>query len=163
MCVYFERGAPLPARRTFSHNTVESVAAGAEKSLLKIPLVQGEYEQAHLCRLVGTLEISGRDLDESVPTGTPIQVTLELDRGGQLSARALVEPLGKTFDKVARLLVPDADPETLEAALETTITRIAELRAAALRNGQTEVLERLEAAANEVDSADRDIVAVRGG
>ncbi len=163
VCVYFERGAPLPARRTFSHQTVESVAAGAAKSLLKIPLVQGEFEQAHLCRLVGTLEIAGSALSESVPVGTSVQVTLELDRGGSLSARALIESIGKTFDKVARLLVPDADPETLEAALEDAITRIAELRAAALRAGQTAVIERLEMAAAELDSAERDIASACGG
>src|SRR5207302_1811743 len=57
--VYFERGAPLPARRTFVHHTVESVARGTTDCVLKIPIVQGEYEQAHLCRLVGSLEIGG--------------------------------------------------------------------------------------------------------
>jgi molecular chaperone DnaK len=163
VCVYFERGAPLPARRSFTHHTVESVAAGAPKSVLKIPLVQGEFEQAHLCRLVGTLEIRGDEIRGTVPVGSPIEVTLELDRGGALSARALIPSLKQSFDSVARLLVPDADPETLEAALEETITQIAELRAAALRSGSAEALERLAEAAAEIDAADRDIVALRGG
>jgi molecular chaperone DnaK len=163
VCTYFERGAPLPARKTFTHHTIESVAAGSDASVLKIPLVQGEFEQAHLCRLVGTLEINGRGLSDSVPTGSPIEVTLELDRGGALSARALIPSLGQTFDSVARLLVPDADPETLEAALEETIHQLAELRAAALRAGADDVVARLEQAATEIDSADRDIVALRGG
>ncbi len=163
VCVYFERGTPLPARRTFTHHTVESVAKETQQSLVKIPLVQGEFEQAHLCRLVGTLEISGRELKENVPLGTPIAVTLELDRGGALSARALIESVGQTFNHVERLLVPDADPETLEAALESAITRIAELRAAALRHGQTTIVERLAEAAAEIDSTDRNICAVRGG
>ena len=163
VCTYFERGAPLPARKTFTHHTVESVAAGTDASVLKIPLVQGEFEKAHLCRLVGTLEVNGRDLSDSVPVGSPVEVTLELDRGGALSARALIPSLGQTFDSVARLLVPDADPETLEASLEETIHQLAELRAAALRAGATEVIEKLEKAAAEIDSADRDIVALRGG
>ncbi len=163
VCVYFERGTPLPARRTFTHHTVESVAKGTQKSLIKIPLVQGEFEQAHLCRLVGTLEISGRDLTENVPLGIPIAVTLELDRGGALLARALIESVGQTFNHVERLLVPDADPETLEAALESAINRIAELRASALRHGQTTIVERLAEAAAEIDSTDRNICAVRGG
>ena len=30
--VYFERGAPLPAKRTFVHHTVESVAKGLSMS-----------------------------------------------------------------------------------------------------------------------------------
>ncbi len=163
VCVYFERGTPLPARRTFTHHTVEGVAKGSAQSLVKIPLVQGEFDQAHLCRLVGTLEIAGGELKESVPLGTSIVVTLELDRGGALSARALLESIGQTFNKVERLLVPDADPDTLEAALESAIDRIAELRASALRHGQTRIVERLSEAAAEIDSADRNIVAVRGG
>src|SRR5689334_18363941 len=46
--VYLERGAPLPARRTFTHHTVETVARGAAESVLRIPIVQGEFAQAHL-------------------------------------------------------------------------------------------------------------------
>src|SRR5439155_7389498 len=33
---YLERGAPLPARRTFTHHTVETVAKGSQDSVLRI-------------------------------------------------------------------------------------------------------------------------------
>src|SRR6185503_9980051 len=56
---YLERGAPLPAKRTFQHQTVDSVARGVDECVLRIPIAQGEFETAHLCRLVGTLEIGG--------------------------------------------------------------------------------------------------------
>jgi molecular chaperone DnaK len=88
--VYFERGAPLPARRTFTLQTVETVAKGSKESLIKIPIVQGEYDAAHLCRLVGSLEISGAELRQNMPSGTELELTIELDRGGRMSARALV-------------------------------------------------------------------------
>ena len=45
---YLERGAPLPARRTFTHHTIETVAKGSSDSVLRIPIVQGELTQAHL-------------------------------------------------------------------------------------------------------------------
>src|SRR5206468_9458228 len=64
---YLERGAPLPARRTFTHHTVETVARGSKESVLRIPIVQGEMSQAHLCRLVGTLDIGGDAVTETVP------------------------------------------------------------------------------------------------
>ncbi|MCY1007284.1 Hsp70 family protein [Nannocystis pusilla] len=86
--VYFERGAPLPARRTFTLHTVDSVARGAEKAVIKIPIVQGEYEQAHLCRLVGALEIGGKELKQTLASGAEVELTIELDRGGRMSARA---------------------------------------------------------------------------
>ena len=43
--VYLERGAPLPARRTFTHHTIETVARGSSESVLRIPIVQGERNQ----------------------------------------------------------------------------------------------------------------------
>src|SRR5690606_20303259 len=108
--VYFERGAALPARRSFTHYTVESVAKGSEQSVLKIPICHGELERAHLCRLVGTLGIQGQHLHESVPSGAPVELTIALDRGGRLSATALVPATGQIFEQVAHLLVPEADP-----------------------------------------------------
>ncbi|HET9993115.1 MAG TPA: Hsp70 family protein, partial [Kofleriaceae bacterium] len=103
---YLERGAPLPARRTFTHHTVETVAKGSSDSVLRIPIVQGEMSQAHLCRLVGTLDIGGDTVMETVPTGSAVEVTIELDRGGRLSARALVPAIDQVFEHVAHLLVP---------------------------------------------------------
>src|SRR6185369_5105075 len=67
--VYFERGTPLPARRSFVHQTVESAARGSGECVLKIPVVQGELEHAHLCRLVGSLEISGEAVQSTLPAG----------------------------------------------------------------------------------------------
>src|SRR6185312_9744868 len=109
--VYLERGAPLPARRTFTHHTVETVAKGSKDSVLRIPIVQGEMTAAHLCRLVGTLDIGGDAVKDTLPTGSPVEVTIELDRGGRLSARALVPSIEQVFEHVAHLLVPDAAPE----------------------------------------------------
>ncbi|HWB77370.1 MAG TPA: Hsp70 family protein, partial [Nannocystaceae bacterium] len=93
--IYFERGAPLPARRTFTQTTVESVARGSSDTILKIPIVQGEHDRAHLCRLVGTLEIPGHALQRTLPAGSDVELTIELDRGGRLAARALVPALDR--------------------------------------------------------------------
>lgn len=161
--VYFERGAALPARRTFTHFTVESVARGADQSVLKIPIVQGELERAHLCRLVGTLEIPGREVSDSVPSGSPVEVTIELDRGGRLSASALLPATGQVFHEVAHLLVPLAEPAALEASLQGLRRRVMELRTEAFRNGWTDVLAPLEGAESQLDEIERDVVAVRGG
>jgi molecular chaperone DnaK len=161
--VYFERGAALPARRTFTHFTVESVARGADQSVLKIPIVQGEFERAHLCRLVGTLEIPGQQVSESVPSGSAVEVTIELDRGGRLSASALLPATGQVFEEVAHLLVPLAEPAALEAGLNNLRRRVIELRTEAFRNGWTEVLTPLEGAENQLDAVERDVVASRGG
>jgi len=65
--VYFERGSPLPMRRTFTLRTVEAVAPGLDGFALRVPIVQGEFPLAHLCRLVGALEIPSRGVKAALP------------------------------------------------------------------------------------------------
>ena len=161
--VYLERGAPLPARRTFTHHTIETVARGSSDSVLRIPIVQGEMSQAHLCRLVGTLDIGGDAVTDTVPTGSAVEVTIELDRGGRLSARALVPAIGQVFEHVAHLLVPDAAPEALDAAMRDLRRQLVELRTDAFRHGLGQVIEKLDRIEARLSEAERDIDAAHGG
>ena len=141
--IYFERGVPLPARRTFGHRTIESLVPGTGGAL-DIPIVQGEFEQAHLCRLVGSLQIKSDDLTETLPIGSDIEVTLELDRGGRLSARAHVPKIDRIFEEVARLLVPDADPETLTEEAEALQSRLIRLQTTLGSEEQRQTLAALD-------------------
>ncbi len=161
--VYFERGTPLPAKRTFTHHTVESVAKGTDGSVLKIPIVQGEFDHAHLCRLVGTLEIPSREIVASLPAGSAVELTLELDRGGRLSARALVPSLDQVFEEVAHLLVPAADPEVLRATVESMRDRVMTLRGDAFRSGAPHMLATLDRVEQGLAEVERDLEATRGG
>jgi molecular chaperone DnaK len=161
--VYLDRGAPLPARRTFTHHTIETVAKGSSDSVLRIPIVQGELSQAHLCRLVGTLDIGGDAVTDTVPTGSAVEVTIELDRGGRLSARALVPAIGQVFEHVAHLLVPDAAPEALDAALRDLRRQLMDLRTDAFRHGLGQVIEKLDRVEARLSEAERDIDAAHGG
>ena len=160
---YLERGAPLPARRTFTHHTVETVAKGSKDSVLKIPIVQGEMSQADLCRLVGTLDIGGDAVKDTIPTGSAVEVTIELDRGGRLAARALIPLIGQVFEHVAHLLVPDAAPESLEVAIRDLRRQLMELRTDAFRHGLSQVIEKLDRVEARLSEAERDIDAAHGG
>jgi molecular chaperone DnaK len=161
--VYLERGAPLPARRTFTHHTIETVAKGSSESVLRIPIVQGELQQAHLCRLVGTLDIGGDAVLDTVPTGSAVEVTIELDRGGRLAARALVPAIGQMFEHVAHLLVPDAAPEALDASMRDLRRQLMDLRTHAFRHGLAQVIEKLDRLEARLSEAERDIDAAHGG
>jgi molecular chaperone DnaK len=155
--VYFKRGEPLPARRSFTHRTVETVARGSVDSLLKVPIVQGEFGRAHLCRVIGALDIAGRDIKTSLPAGSNVELTLELDRSGRLSARALVPALNQVFEHVASLLVPDASPETLAAALQNHRQRLRQVR------WTGEGIDKMVRIELMLDEAERDLKASQGG
>ena len=165
--IYFERGTPLPARRTITLQTVETVSpsqpGAADAFALKIPIVQGEYERAHLCRLVGTLEIGSTKIKASLPAGSQVQVSLELDRGGQLSARALLPSLGQVFEQVAHLLVPEASPEVLMVNIKLMRDRLAELRTAAFRQGQAKTIAHLTRPEQTIAELEHDVAAAQGG
>jgi molecular chaperone DnaK len=164
--VYVERGTPLPARRSYTHTTVETVAAGAEQSVLRIPIVQGEFAAAHLCRLVGVLEVpgpGGAPLRATVPTGSAVEVTIELDRGGRMTARALIPAIDQVFEQVVHLLVPEAAPAALDAALTDLRRHLATVRTDAFRHGQIKAIERLDQLEVRLAEAERDIDASHGG
>jgi molecular chaperone DnaK len=161
--VYFERGAPLPARRTFTHHTVETVVKGVSECVLKVPIVQGELAQAHLCRLVGSLEISGDAIDSSLPAGSAVEITIEVDRGGRLAARALVPALGQVFEGVAHLVVPEADPDALEAGVRALRDRVDAMRADAFRKGGARIIERLGEVERQLADIERDTAAAAAG
>ena len=57
--VYFAKGTPLPARRTFAHHTIRPIAAGSDDDALAVPIVQGESVRAHRNRLIGMLHLRG--------------------------------------------------------------------------------------------------------
>lgn len=161
--VYVERGAPLPMRRTFRHRTVETVGPELDAYALRIPFVQGEFPWAHLCRLVGSLEIPSRALHATLPAGSEIEVTIELDRGGRLQARARIESLNQVFDQVAQLVVPSLGVDDLAAAVDQARLRVNELRMRAFRDGGGATLKALGDAETVIAEAARAAQAAQGG
>ena len=161
--VYFMRGIPLPTRRTFVHHSVETVLPGSSGSALRIPIVQGEFEQAHLCRLVGTLEIKGSELHQTLPMGTPIEVTLELDRGGHLKASATIPSIQRMFEEVAQLLVPSCSPDVLSSELSRLRERLEALQGEGFRLGIPKIITRLEQLSIRLDRVEDASLAARGG
>jgi molecular chaperone DnaK len=160
---YFEKGTPLPARRTVIHTTVQTLAPGEEGDALLIPVVQGEHAWAHLNRLIGTLRIAGGGLARSIPAGTRVEVTLHLDRSGQLQARADLPSLGQTFEDVVHVLVPSASVEVLERELASAGERVRDLRRRAFRSGVAGALKHLTGADALLAEARAGLAPARGG
>lgn len=160
---YADRGAPLPLRRSFTHRTVEAVGPALPGHALRVPIVQGEFPWAHLCRLVGVLELPSAELRGPLPADSTIEVTIELDRGGRLQARAHVAHLGQVFDRVARLVIAGSNPEELEANIEAAEGRTEELRARAFRDKDSGVLKNLSELDELLGEARDQTDAARGG
>src|SRR6185436_14629573 len=159
--VYFPKGTPLPARRTFAHHTVRPIAARSDDDALAVPIVQGESMRAHRNRLIGMLHLRGVDRD--LPAGSRIEVTLEIDRSGQLATRADVPGTGQTFQDVAFVLVPTASVETAERELGATNRRAAEVQRRTFQLGIPAAVQAIADVSAVLADADRALPAARAG
>jgi molecular chaperone DnaK len=168
--VYFARGTPLPARRTFVHHTISPVSARRDGSdageapdadALCIPVVQGESRRAHRNRLIGVLRLRGCKND--LPAGSRVEVTLHLDRSGQLHTRADVPALGQTFEEVVHVLVPTASLETAARTLGATRERAVQLQRRAFQAGEAGAAQAMSEVAGWLAEAEGDLAAAQTG
>ncbi len=121
--VFFERGSPLPMRRTWMFRTTRAVSPGGVGEAVRVPVVQGEQGVGRLCRLVGLLEIGARQVKSPLPAGSPVEISLTLDRGGRLRASASL-PSGEEIAQVAQLVVPALDPSEIARQTEALAERL---------------------------------------
>lgn len=159
--LYFKKGTALPARKTFIHQTVKTLSATSSEQALSIPIVQGEFHRAHRNCLIGTLAIGG--VGCHLPAGSRIEVTLHLDRSGQMQARADIPSLGRTFDDVIHILVPTASLETLEQGLTAAETRSTATLRHLFRHSEAESVRRLEQIPAQLAKAKGSLAAAKGG
>jgi molecular chaperone DnaK len=123
--------------------------------------VQGEFFRAHRNRLIGTLRVRGLEAD--LPAGSRIEVLLQLDRSGQLQARAEVPALGQTFEDVVHVLVPSPSFETLEKEAAAAEQRLADAQRSGFKAGHPETLRRLSGAVGLMAEVRSGLSAARGG
>jgi len=163
VAVYFERGAPLPIRKTFTHRTVENVAPTATDYALRVPIVQGDFPFAHLCRLVGVIQIPAASLRSALPAGSAIELTLEVDRGGALSAKAFLPAQNLVFEHVEQLLAPATSVDKMLVLVGELEQRAAALRGKAFREGARTAIVTLADFEATLGAVRGDLSAARGG
>jgi len=159
---YFKKGTPLPARKTFVHQTIKSVSDTGGEEALSVPIVQGEFHRAHRNCLIGSLSIGGV-VGCALPAGSRVEVTLHLDRSGQMHARADIPSIGRTFDNVVHILVPTASLETLEKGLATVEFRADNLLRRAFRVSDIRSARSLDQVPVTLVEARHSLDAAKGG
>ena len=142
--VFVERGAALPVRRSFVQSTVDMLTPGSGGSL-NIPIVQGERNKARFCRKIGNLVIHANDLKRTLHAGASVEITIEIDRGGNLQAQALIVEQKKLIKGVADLAIPSADPAALHGLCAQLKRRLALLQQEAFRNREDGLIRTLGA------------------
>lgn len=139
---FVERGAALPVRRSFTQSTVDTLVPGMGGTL-NIPIVQGERNKARFCRRIGNLVIEANALDRPLHAGASVEITIEIDRGGNLEAQALIVEQKKIIRGVAELAIPSAEPSALMALCAQLKRRVTVLQQEAFRNREESLIRGL--------------------
>lgn len=140
---FLERGTPLPARRTFSQSTIDTLLPGTNGEL-NIPIVQGERAKARYCRRVGNLVIRASELKKPLHAGSKVEISLEVDRGGNMESQATVPDQKLLIKGVAELVIPSADPHAMRAMWQSLQQRASILQQDAFRERNESMVRQLE-------------------
>lgn len=146
---FIERGTPLPAKRSFVQHVVDILEPGSGRTLT-IPIVQGERRQARFCRKVGGLIIDAAQLKQTLPVGSAVEITIEVDRGGDLRAQAFLPGQDLLVDGVAQLVMDDAEPATIRASWQALNSRLTRLQRDAFRDSNEALIGLLTPLAHQL-------------
>lgn len=152
-----ERNTALPTRARKRLRTTVAVNRGAASAgLIRIPVLEGEYVRADRNRRIGRLDITANEINRSVPAGSDVELTLEIDASRIMTARAYVPYLDAEFENVIELQtesVPDIDD--LRRNTEQELRRLTEVwqRHDAAGNPTSELLlDRIDREATVTDT-----------
>jgi len=157
---FFDKGTPLPAHRSMTMYAAVEVCPGQSGQLLGIPVVEGENARADRNPVIGSLNISGANVQRTVQAGSEIEVDIKVDESGQVEVTAYVPVLDAEFSQVLSFKAyheKARQPGEMKRQLDEEKRRLAVAREKARRVEDPEVREHLERIARErlVDEADK--------
>jgi molecular chaperone DnaK len=129
-----ERGARLPVRRTAPLRTTVTVdrdsRGGPSGGLIRIPVLEGERPRADRNRVIGRIEVGADRVHRTVPAGSEVKLTIEIDASRLVTVSAFVPLLDEAFETTLSLLSePVTDHERLAEDADAERARLAALRA----------------------------------
>jgi len=130
-----KRGTPLPARRRILLRTTVGISRGQGEGMIRIPVLEGEYDRADRNRRIGRLEVSPGQVRRDVPEGSEVDLTIVIDESRLVVARAYVPILDEEFEHAINLRT-ETVPEHAELVREAEAEK---RRLAAARRLATEL------------------------
>lgn len=116
-----KQGSALPARNVVALRTTVTVQRSEGGGMIRIPVLEGNHTRGDRNRRIGRLEVNADQVDRTVPAGSEIRLTIEVDSSRLVTASADVPILGEVFDHTINLNTeeaPDADDISQQADVE---------------------------------------------
>ncbi|HIW62412.1 MAG TPA: Hsp70 family protein [Candidatus Stackebrandtia excrementipullorum] len=121
MVPLIRQGAALPARHVVALRTTVTVHRGEAGGMIRIPVLEGRQSRGDRNRRIGRLEVQADQVARTVPAGSEIRLTIEVDASRLVTASADVPILGEVFDHTISLNTEEApafDDIAEQAAIE---------------------------------------------
>lgn len=126
--IHLKKGDRLPAKKKFIYYTTSFVSPGEEKDAINILVREGEGDIASRNRHLGTLQIKGDDLDQDLPEGSEIEISLSVDESRSVSVEAYSPLLDKKFSEILYDKVsPKLEVEQVEDVFKAMLDEMSEL------------------------------------
>jgi molecular chaperone DnaK len=124
--VLFKKGTPLPAKTRTDHRTAVPLRKGDQHSELKIPFVEGgNADHADLNRKIGHLIIDARNVNRDLPTGSNVEIRLEIDSSRLLKGSVYIDVLDQEFPiRLEGIIKPQPSLQELRSEFEEQMQRL---------------------------------------
>jgi molecular chaperone DnaK len=157
---FFRKGDALPARGRLTLHTAYDAQAGGS-STVRIPFIEGLSSRADRNADFGVIVIAESGLVRSVPAGSEVEVTLEIDASRTVRAEVYVPLVDETFEArydYENYRERSRDPAALASQIAREKARLSELREKAYETGDANAHEAIRTVddqqlVHEVDSA----------
>jgi molecular chaperone DnaK len=131
-----EKGTKLPAKKRKIYHTAKELKKGVAGELLRIPVVEGEItRRSDRNRLIGVLEINSDSIKRDVPSGSEVEVTIDVDESRIVTTKAYIPVLDEEYTKVLKYDGTPADPKQLTEQLKREKERYEKAKEDAKRAG----------------------------
>lgn len=127
--VFVEKGAALPNKARRILRSAVEVRKGQSGQLIRVPVMEGENQnRADRNRQIGTLEIDGSRIRRDVPTGSEIEVVIEIDESRLVRTKAYIPILDEEFEEVMKLQKQRPTTAALKLEADKEKKRLTEIR-----------------------------------
>ncbi|HEX8556977.1 MAG TPA: Hsp70 family protein [Pyrinomonadaceae bacterium] len=142
---FFRKGDSLPrTSRPHRLNSAYFFRKDQAGVVLRVPVVEGEYEKADRNHLIGHIEVTSERITRDLRAGDEVEVELEVDTSGLLTMRIYSVALQEEIDGALALKTKALDVTQLEDRTREIKSRLEAVRQAALSTGDPKALSILK-------------------
>ncbi|WP_211253033.1 Hsp70 family protein, partial [Glycomyces tenuis] len=123
------QGTPLPTRQVIPLRTTVTLHRGESGGMIPIPVLEGEHARGDRNRRIGRIEIHAGQVSRTVPVGSEVKLTVDVDASRIVRASIEVPLLDQVFEHTINLNTESAPSHAeLEELSGVELARLAVVR-----------------------------------